>query len=333
MTGPEPRQTRSAGAAHARPKHAPAASSCTSPRRPAGPWAPTPTGSWTGWPPPAGWWQVLPARTARPPPLPVQGPLGLRRLAGAAGRPPGSGEHGGGDGLLREHNAWWVRDWERWCRPRGGRPTRSASSVLKCGKRCGPTHWSAGCASVRRPRDLRGPSRRRSSSAPRGGCFCEGWVAGAPPIPSRRAANSGATRSTTGPALQRAAATGGGPSGVGSATLDLCLRSRSADRSLPGASSRTGRFPLGPEPNAGRATGTAAPDGRSSMPSTFERLELGPRLPFVAEDLGVITPSRGAAAGTHLRAARDARAPVRLGPPRPPPAPTARTTISSTQVV
>ena len=110
------------------------------------------------------------ARAARPPPLAVQVALGVRRLAGPAGRPPRAGVSASERRLPRAPAPTGSRTGSGLA-GRGASPTRSASSAS--GARLRRYAAERGVRHDRRRRDLRG-ARRASTIARIRSCSSDG---------------------------------------------------------------------------------------------------------------------------------------------------------------
>ncbi len=127
------------------------------------------------------WWQVLPLGPPDRYRSPYKSQLGVRRLAGPAGRAAGAGLARPRSSEFRERQAFWIGDWERFCRSAARSPTRSASTAS--GARCAATPPSAGCGSW-----ATSPSTSRPGSADHAStlsCSRRGRWPGRRPTPTR----------------------------------------------------------------------------------------------------------------------------------------------------
>ena len=266
----------------------------------------------------AVWWQVLPLGPPDRYRSPYKSALGVRRLAGAARRPPGAGL---GAEICRLPRAPGVLDRRLGALLGARRGRRPGPLRPRVGGAARATRPSAGCGSSA---TWRSTSRR---AAPTTAPIPELFQTGAG---GRRAARRLRRRrpAVGQPAVRLAGAAAPRLPLVGGAACGArwsCSTWRGSTTSA--ASSPTGRCPSGRAHGAAGGTWRRGP-GRA----LFDALGASARaagLPLVAEDLGVITAA-GRAAARRARPARDARDPVRHGPRATRRAPTASRTTPPT---
>ena len=243
------------------------------------------------------WWQVLPLGPPDEFDSPVQGRVGVRRLARAAGRPRGGGRGGRAGARSSPRHPTWIGDWAAFAGERRGR--RPGALRARVGRAQARTRTSAASGSIgdlpiyvaeNGADHLAQPELFAPTSSP----ACR-------PTPSPTRASAGATRSTTGRRCARRATAGGSSASAGrSSSTTSCASTTSA------ASSPTGPCPA----ESDTAQGGVWRPRAGPRALRRRRRELG-ALPLIAEDLGVITEPV-VAAPRRARPPRDARAPVRL---------------------
>ena len=244
------------------------------------------------------------AGPAGPPPLALQGGVGVRRLAGAAGRRRARRCRRPRSSTSASARRYWIEDWAALrparrgrrpgaLRPRVGRAARATPPSAACGSSATSRSTSRpGSADHRAHPELFQAGARRRHAARR--LHRQGPAVGQPAV---RLAGDAAPRL---PLVGRAAA----------AHVRRSSTSRASTTSA--ASSPTGRCPATRAARAARAL-----EARAGARGVRRRRARARReLPLIAEDLGVITPA--------VERLRDGlglpghgRAPVRLRPRRP----------------
>ena len=255
------------------------------------------------------WWQVLPLGPPDRYRSPYKSQLGVRGLAAGCWRRRGRRCRAAEMATSATARPFWIGDWERFAR-RGAR-RRPGPVRARVGGAAGVRGASAGVRMIGRHRDLRVAGERRPPRSSRA-VSATAFVAGAPPDAYSR----------HGPAVGQPAVR---LAGAAAPRLPLVGRARAAHArrcsTWPGsttsaASSPTGRCPPGARTAVGgrwrRGPGRALFDGAGRL--ARRRSAAGRRGPR-RDHAG------GRAAARRARAARDARAPVRLRSARGPRSP------------